>query len=224
GQRIALGPLWLFAAGDNPAYASPNYDASCWMTLDQNRTVADLSLESARYGWYRAHIHLHPGATAMMVGLDQMNGSYEVYVNGTRIGSAGDMNHPVERYQRALAVYPIPQTLLDARGDMVLAVRCAFDRTSATMPIESTGGVSLLSSESAPREQSYDHAHNTLDDWILELLSLLTGMVACSLFLALRNRREYLAVAVYSFAAASSNAIWLWNDLVVYTWQTDVLV
>ena len=91
------------------------------------------------------------------------------------------------------------------------------------MPIEPSAGVYLISSESAPREQSYDHAHTTLDDWILELLSLLTGMVACSLFLALRNRREYLAVAVYSFASAGYNATWLWNDLVVYNWQTQVL-
>ena len=92
GQRIALGPFWLFAASDNPAYASPDYNDSGWMILDQHRLVGDLNLGPARYGWYRAHIHLRPGSTAMMVGLDHMRGSYEVYVNGTRIGSSGDIN------------------------------------------------------------------------------------------------------------------------------------
>jgi sigma-B regulation protein RsbU (phosphoserine phosphatase) len=224
GQRIALGPLWLFAAGDNPAYASPNYDDSGWMILDQNRRVEHLSLGAARYGWYRVHIHLRPGATAMMVGLNRMSGSYEVYVNGTRIGSAGNMNSLLYRGQYALAVYPLPQTLLNPRGELVLAVRFAFDRANTTMPISRASGFYLLSSESAPREQSYDHAHDTLDDWILELLSLLTGMVACSLFLALRNRREYLAVAVYSFASAGYNAVFLWGDQVAYIWQSQVLV
>jgi phosphoserine phosphatase RsbU/P len=223
GQRITLGPLWLFATGDNPAYASPDYEDSGWMILDQHRVVADLSLGSARYGWYRAYIHLRPGAAAMMVGLDHMRGSYEVYVNGTRIGASGDINSSLYQYQRALMVYSVPQPLLTAHGDIVLAIRCVLDHTSTYMPIEPSAGVYLISSESAPREQSYDHAHTTLDDWILELLSLLTGLVACSLFLALRNRREYLAVAVYSFGSAGYNATWLWNDLVVYNWQTQVL-
>jgi phosphoserine phosphatase RsbU/P len=230
GQRITLGPLWLFAAGDNPAYASPGYDDSRWTIIDQKIPVTDLGLGPSRYGWYRAHIRLRPGpsalpsASAMMVGLDHMHGSYEIYVNGTRTGSSGDMNGMFYHYQRALAVYSVPQSLLDARGDMVLAVRCSFDRAPTTMPIGPATSVSLLSSESAPRELSYDHAHTTLDDWVLELLSLLTGMVALSLYLALRNRREYLAVAVYSFASAGYNAVWLWNDLTVYTWQTYILV
>jgi hypothetical protein len=223
GQRIALGPLWLFATGDNPAYASPDYDDSGWMILDQHRLVADVNLGGAQYGWYRAHIHLRPGATAMMIGMDHIRGNYEIYVNGTRIGAAGNINRPSYRYQRVLAVYPIPQPLLGARGDMVLAVRCALDRAGTYMPIEPPAGVYLLSSESAPRELSYDHAHDTLDDWILELISLLTGLVALSLFLALRNRREYLAVAIYSFASAGYNAVWLREDLAIYNWQSQVL-
>ena len=216
GQRIALGPLWLFAAGDNPAYASPSYDDSGWMILDQRRPIGDLNLKAARYGWYRAHIHLRPGSPAMMVGLYDMRGSYEVYVNGMHIGSAGDMYGLPSRDQRAMAVYPIPQTLLNPRGDMVLAVRCAFNRARTLMPFGPLTGVYLLSSESAPREQSYDNAHDTVDDWVLLFLSLLTGIVALSLYLALRSQREYLAVAVYSIAAAGYNAVWLWEDLAIY--------
>ena len=111
-----------------------------------------------------------------------------------------------------MVVYPIPQPLLDSRGDMVLAVRCTFDRARTLMPIGPLTGIYLLSSESAPREQSYANAHDTLDDWVLLFLSLLTGIVALSLYLALRSQREYLAVAVYSLAAAGYNAVWLWED------------
>lgn len=224
GRRIMLGPIWLFTPGDNPAYASPGYDDSGWMNLDQNRRFEEVALGTARYGWYRTHLHLRPGAVNVDIGLTQIRGSYEVYVNGTRIGGAGDMNGMPYHYQRALVVYPIPQALLDARDDVVLAVRCAFDRSTSYMPIAATSGVFLMSGESVSREQSYDHAHTTLDDWVLEALSLLIALVACSLFLALRNRREYLAIAVYSLAAAGYNAAWLWEDLVVYTWQAQLAV
>ncbi|MFZ0340297.1 MAG: SpoIIE family protein phosphatase [Terracidiphilus sp.] len=216
GQRIALGPLWLFAAGDNPAYASPNYDDSGWTILDQSHLIGDVDLGTARYAWYRVHIHLRPGSTAMMVGLESIRGSYEVYVNGVRIGSAGDLYGTPSRFQRAMVVYPIPQPLLDSRGDMVLAVRCTFNRARTLMPFGPLTGVYLLSRESAPREQSYANAHDTLDDWVLLFLSLLTGIVALSLYLALRSQREYLAVAVYSLAAAGYNAVWLWEDLAIY--------
>ena len=216
GQRITLGPLWLFAAGDNPVYASPSYDDSGWTILDQSRPIGDLDLGTARYAWYRAHIHLRSGSTAMMVGLNEIRGSYEVYVNGVRIGSAGDLYGLPSRFQRAMVVYPIPQALLDSRGDMVLTVRCAFNRARTLMPLGPLGGVYLFSNESAPREQSYDNAHDTVDDWVLLFLSLLTGIVALSLYLALRSRREYLAVAVYSLAAAGYNAVWLWEDLAIY--------
>ena len=216
GQRITLGPLWLFAAGDNPSFASPRYDDSGWMILDQSRLVGDLDLGTARYAWYRAHIHLRAGSTAMMVGLEYIHGSYEVYANGVRIGSAGDLYGTPSRFQRAMVVYTIPQALLDSRGDMVLAVRCTFNRARTLMPFGPLTGVYLLSSESAPREQSYANAHYTLDDWVLLFLSLLTGIVALSLYLALRSQREYLAVAVYSLAAAGYNAVWLWEDLAIY--------
>jgi len=224
GQRITIGPLWLFAMGDNPAWASPGYDDSGWMILDQHRTADDVGLQpSARYAWYRAHIHLRPGSAAMSIGIDHIRSSYQIYVNGALIGSSGDINNTHYHFQRALAVYPVPKSLLSGQTDMVLAVRCTIDRAETYMPIEPPAAAYLLSGESAPRELSYDHAHNTVDDWILEALSFLTGMVALSLFLAMRNRREYLAVAVYSFASAAYNAVWLWDDLVVYTVQNQML-
>jgi hypothetical protein len=35
-------------------------------------------------------------------------------------------------------------------------------------------------------------------------------------FFALRSQHEYLAVAIYSLAAAGYNAVWLWEDLAIY--------
>ncbi len=221
GHRIVLGPLWLFNGGDAPAYALPDYDDSGWMILDQNRPIQDLDIGSSRYAWYRAHVHLRPGSTGVMVGLDHMRGSYEVYANGTRIGSAGDLYTLPSRYQRTIALYAIPQASLSPSGDIVLAIRCGFNPARTLMPIGTDARVYLIGSESAPRERSYANAHETLDDWVLLLLSLLTGIVALSLYPALRSRREYLAIAVYSFAAAGYNAVWLLEDLSTYNFASD---
>src|ERR1700677_2384234 len=43
GERITLGPNWLFAPGDNPAWAAPGFDDSGWTTV----SVAG-ELEAAR--------------------------------------------------------------------------------------------------------------------------------------------------------------------------------
>lgn len=39
GQRITLGPEWLFAPGDNPAWASPAFDDSGWRVVSSNKEL-----------------------------------------------------------------------------------------------------------------------------------------------------------------------------------------
>jgi hypothetical protein len=41
GQRIALGPNWLFAPGDNPAWAAPSFDDSAWTTVSTHNQLFD---------------------------------------------------------------------------------------------------------------------------------------------------------------------------------------
>ena len=89
GQRIPLGPDWLFSPGDNLAWASPAYDDSHWQIVSSNKRLSYYGIHDIPYAWYRIHIHLRPGVSGLMVGTERVFGSYVIYANGVRIGSAG---------------------------------------------------------------------------------------------------------------------------------------
>ena len=235
GERVSLGPNWLFATNDNPAYASPSFDDSGWKTVSTNKQLLDYGIRNIPYCWYRAHIHLRPGARSLAIGLEHTFGSYEVYVNGVRIGSNGDMAGLVRFTQRTLVAYPVPDSLLSADGEVVLALRFAVDASSSahghgtSSPLRTdspanASGVYLLSREAVSREISYANAHVTYDDMLLGGLSLLAGLVALALCLAMRSQREYLAATIYLLASTANYCIWFWDDSHAYAMPSYVLV
>jgi len=227
GQRIRLGPNWLFAPGDNPAWASPTFDDSGWQTISTSKELTAYGIHDIPYAWYRTHIHLRPGTRNCAIALEKTFGSYDVYVNGVRIGSNGNMAGRVRFYQRALAAYSVPDNLLTPQGDLVLALRFSVDVSGnrgrgTSMPLRTlnpnaASGVYLVSREAVPRDESYANAHNTYDDLLLGGLALLGGLVALALSLALRSQREYLAATVYLLASATVYSVWFWTDTRAYT-------
>jgi hypothetical protein len=235
GERVSLGPNWLFAPGDNPAYASPTYDDSAWMIVSTNKELLDYGVHDIRYGWYRVHIHLRPDARDLAIGLEKTRGSYEVYLNGARVGSNGDISGMVVFRQRTLVAYPVPENLLLPSGDLVLAIRFSLESSNTahgrgtSSPLRTidpavASGVYLLSRDEAPRDVSYANAHATYDDILLGGLSLLAGLVALALCLAMRSQREYLAATIYLFASTAYYCVWFWDDSHAYTFPTYVLV
>ncbi len=218
GERVTLGPDWLFSPGDNPAWASSTFDDSAWKTVSDSKLIPDYGYHNLRYAWYRVHIHLRPGTHHLMVGVQLVDGSYQVYANGVLIGSSGNMAGMVHYFKGGLNALPVPDGLLTARGDLVLAIRIAIDTgalgrdTLAATPLHS-GSIDLISQDEAPRDASYAFSHKGAGDLILACLSLLAGLVALALYLAQRSQREYLAVAVYLLALTPYSALWLWAYL-----------
>jgi len=227
GERITLGPNWLFAPGDNPAYASPTYDDTAWRMISTSKQLTEYGIRDIPYAWYRIHIHLRPGTRNLDIALEKTFGSYEVYANGVRVGANGNMAGMIRFSQRALVAYVIPDNLLTSQGDLVLALRFSLDVSGnqgrgTSSPLRTANpaaasGVYLLSRDEAPRDISYANAHNTYDDLLLGSLSLLAGLVALALWLALPSQREYPAATVYLLASAAYQAVWLWDDSSAYT-------
>jgi len=219
GERIDLGPNWLFAPGDNPAWAAPSFDDSAWTTVSTEKQLSDYGIRDVAYGWYRLHIHLRPGARDLLVGVERTFGSYEVFASGVRIGGNGPFP-PLYRFnQYGFYAYSIPDGLVSRQGDLILAIRFGLNAVGArgngtSTPINDSIGsaVFLLSGESAAREAFYAKGRGVIPEAILASLSLLVGLVSLALFLALRKHREYLAAAVYMFAFSAYDFLWTWWD------------
>src|SRR3954469_15993737 len=102
------GP-WAFRFGNDPAWASAEFDDRDWERVDLTPAPGahdgDVGLPgyvagwSARghagrsgHAWYRLRVHwsVAPGTTPVLLGPTLVDGAHELYWNGRRIGGIGD--------------------------------------------------------------------------------------------------------------------------------------
>jgi len=131
GSFVSVAPNWLFSVGDNPAWASPGFDDSHWRTISTEKTLPDSGVRDISYAWYRIHIHLRPGTRNLAVAMDDVNGGYEVFANGVRIGGQGPMKDVFRAGHGSLIAYPVTDSIIDSSGNLILAIRCALVGTAA---------------------------------------------------------------------------------------------
>jgi hypothetical protein len=199
GARVMLGPEWLFSANDRPAFSSPGYDDSGWQTISIDKPLLFYGIRDVRYAWYRMHVHVSPKARYAAMEIQNIEGGCEIFVNGVRIGAIGTMD-AIHQEQGYLSFYDIPDNLIPPNGDLVLAIRFAVNKTgpdglNTGAPLH-LGSVFLSSRDTANRDAGYEAAHQTVVPLMLSGLGFVVGMVALALFLVMRNRREYMAIAV----------------------------
>jgi hypothetical protein len=224
GDSVSLGPESLFHPGDDLRWASPTLDDHDWTVVSAQKQLPSYGFHDLRYGWYRMHIRLRPGAPAPVVMVGGVNGSYEVFANGVRIGGRGPIGSHDYRFQIRALGFPVPTQAIS--GDaLTLAIRFDFTRNGPDGPGTSTpilGSTVALCSPSA-----YDATANawaarfTFASLSLAALALLIALVAFSLGTALRARGEYMAAGVYLLATAALNvsSVWgFWNDWTFSYW------
>ena len=221
GDYVDLGPNWLFAPGDNPAWALPAFDDSGWKTVSTDKPLTDYGYRDLPRVWYRLHIHLRPGTRNLSIGIMGVAGNYEVFANGARIGSRGKMKEALNSRQDSLLSFPIPDDAAAARGDLVLAIRFAVNYGSGngrgtSTPLNS-GSAFLLGQQSAPIFESFVAAHSAGPAFLLCGLALLAGLIAFALYFALQSQQEYLAIASYLLASSVVAGSLVWFNLGSYS-------
>jgi heme/copper-type cytochrome/quinol oxidase subunit 4 len=227
GTRFGLGPDWLFSPDDNPAYASPTYGDSGWKTVSLNRQLTDYGVRNIPYAWYRFHVHVHPKWKNLEVEVQYITGSYELYVNGVRIGANGKMVGMLESSQDYLTSYDIPDSMIAPSGDLVIAIRFAINRMGDQGPGTSTpltaDSIFLASRDAAQRDASYEASHQTVIYFLGFGLNLLVGVVALALYLSMRSQAEYLAISIALLATSLQVAVYIWEHLHAHTATSDFL-
>jgi len=217
GDYVRLGPDWLFAPGDDPAWASATFDDSGWRRISTEKALTDYGIRNVPIVWYRLHIHLRPGARKLSIGIADVAGNYEVYANGVRIGGRGRMIHGLSSWQDALVCYAVPEDTGASRGDLVLAIRFPVNQQGnrgrlGSTPLRSES-VYLIGRESAPIFESFATAHSAGPAFLLCGLALIASLIAFALYFALQSQREYLAIASYLLASSVVAGSLVWFNL-----------
>lgn len=129
-QPTSFAEGWLVEAGDNPAWADPNYDDSHWLRFNARTDSLHALFPNQKPDvvWYRLHIKVAPHDIGLAIEEYYLSSAFEIYSNGVKILQVGSVN-PYSAYDyraRLLAVIPRDQI---ARGNIVIAIRSHMSAT-----------------------------------------------------------------------------------------------
>jgi hypothetical protein len=203
-EPAVLAAPWLIHAGDDPAYASANFDDSHWLPFN-----AAESLHSILPGprpevvWYRIHVTITPSQTGMALAATNISSAYEIYVNGERLIESGRVAPFAPFTSTGHLLRPISDAQL-ASGTLVIAVRAHM------APIEWEGSLPGLGASSVMLGQSralniytwYTVAGQSACQWIDNLLVIGLGFIALALYSVRRRQVEYLLISMAGLAIA----------------------
>lgn len=201
---------WRCALGDEARYALPAFDDAAWSV----RALPDADQASPCLGpraWFRLRVAVPAGLRheALGVSVGEVDGAYEVYVDGTRVGGHGTIE-PVVDGLRVGEAFSIPAGLADD-GELVVALRVvnepAVMRANSTLALVPHGPLLL------GRMPSVDErAATTVELRVREATAASIGMSAFFLFVSLyhvlvwamrRSLTGYLWFGVFGVTAAA---------------------
>ncbi len=217
GRSVVLKGTWVAAAGDDPRWASPDFDDSQWTELKLGRPLPVPGFVGTRSIWYRMHVHLRSGVPPAALYVEDLFFNYSVYVNGVLVGEQGEgrTEHAVNRFHPPEA-FRLPPALLEAAGgNLVIAlhVHAGVAGFLGGSPMIENTRLELVSPEEVPFRQSFRLAHDWSESFAVLALDLLVGLCGLVIWWSLREQREYLALAVWLLCNVATVVLNFWAHL-----------
>jgi hypothetical protein len=199
---------WRVQLGDDPAWASPSFDDSSWTLSSLDNGSLPRWLLAGHSRWYRKRIHLPDQSGPMQIVVTTWDGSYEVYVDGRRIGPTIQSS----LHWRAEVTRIFPAGAETGRGgrDVEVAIRSHlytgvyFIDNPPFVGIGNPYGAALFRAALEGQRLGLQIADLTVNGTLS-----LAGLILLTLYLQQRGRREYLWLGLCVFFSGLS-------DLIVY--------
>jgi hypothetical protein len=201
GEVVDLGPLWLFQQGDNPAWAAKDFDDSQWPTVTTRKGSASQGYPNVNQFWYRVHMRVRPDTGPLVLGITTFYGSYEIFVNGVRIGGEGKMSGRGEVRFGRLILFGIPKEAVRS-GELVVALHgavgaYAYASESFYEGVTATSGRIMIGGPVALAPLTFEsYMRGVLIDWIFLVLVSFVVFIVLALYRALPDQKEYLVIAL----------------------------
>jgi PAS domain S-box-containing protein len=213
----ALEHGWLFHSGNNPLWASPDYDDSKWTSHSSAFRSDDAAGGSqTQLCWFRLHLNLDSAlATAGLYLAVEQQGALEIYFNGLLVyerGTVGD-DAASEEIRICNSFEPVR---LEAKPNEanLLAVRYSNHSDRGVVRLEMQPGfrIFLRAGKSAGEALKQDRDLRIIGWSLIAGLGLALTALHLLLFLSYKVGRENLYFAAYSAS------IMLFSLLIVHAW------
>lgn len=124
-----LSGTWKFSIGDDPKWASPDFNDSSWESVYAPSAWETQGFHNYNgYAWYRKTFELNEasGNDVIYLILGYIDDVDEVYLNGKLVGVTGSFPPNYTTAYNAYRRYPIPSDMFNLKGKNTIAVR-VFD-------------------------------------------------------------------------------------------------
>lgn len=185
----------VYHAGDNLAWAAPELDDTTWERMS-NRKVDPSQWRM----WIRCHVHSEAiAAMAHPAAMVELSGAYEVFADGQRIGSFGDLRTARFRFDKE-QIFPTPT--LNSGADHTFAFRMAnfyFNRSYLQI---TSGRWRVVVGDQAALAEVRDHSliakfYAYLPLLITGIISTILGIMLWVAFWTDRSRPDLALLATF---------------------------
>ena len=194
-QPTDLDATWLVHGGDDPAYASPDFDDSKWLPFTPSRqSLHDLYPNVPQeVVWYRLHVKVDPTQTGLALQEFFISAAFDIYSNGVKLIQVGQVVPFKPGFYRARLLARIPDDQIRT-GSFVIALRVhvAANEWSNAFPGFFPTNLTL-------GQQASLHEHIWLAaigehalGWLSALISAALSLGALLLYTSQRRQQEYL--------------------------------
>jgi phosphoserine phosphatase RsbU/P len=189
-----LAAKWLVHAGDDPAYARPDFDDSQWTLFDPSTSVTKLFPQTKPdVIWYRLRVKVDPSQTGLALKEFEIARAFEIYVNGEKLIASGRISPFAPYTADARLSRRIPDRLL-ATGAIVIALRVHISSVEWTTqnPGFDSSNLTIGQERTIYRYDWLSIIGQNALDWLGSLLLASLGLVAIVLYISQRRQTEYL--------------------------------
>lgn len=210
-QPVNLAGPWKLQLTDDPRWAQPDVDDRAWPVVQ----LPQLKPRPETVYWLRRTVTAPTFEGPMVLTVGLVSESYEVYVNGVRVGGTGDFGAPEVRFFQPRE-FRLPDGLLTRGGSLLIALRI-WNRNvlwgSVSYGVKDQGPywITGMAHASAELRDARKGVGNGLI-LIEGVLLVLTGIGVCLLILWLPERHppEAIWYAAFLLIYASVYAFGIW--------------
>ncbi len=212
---VELNGPWTFHLGDNLGWSEPGFDDSAWPRLAGDKTDLKLGAPGGAFAWYRTRIKFAGSKSALAFEMPSIHGSYEVFVNGERIGGVGGLPPHPHRVRGPGQVFELPPSAVRQDGPYTVAIRIWYFDLAGVWQREPRFGDSafLWNWATLERHNRFWRDGNRVVQVTLELVGAFAGFL---LFWMGRSGREYLWFGLFELLGAIFDACILYMGGALY--------
>lgn len=193
-EPAQLAAIWLIHAGDDPAWARPDFNDADWTRFDSRSDIKRVfPVYHPDVVWYRLRVQVPPNQTGLALMEHTISSAFEVYVGGQRIMQTGQVAPYVPYTFGARLLAPIPDSMV-ADGSVLIALRVHFSRLEWDSSGPGFAAENLtIGQESALKDRIWlTSLGENAPHWVTDIFGLGLGLVALALFASQRRQLEYL--------------------------------